>query len=73
MIKCEAGKRYRTKYLVCIGWMCTAGTVPDVRGYHWGDYFEADGTFRGPDLHGVYPVFNRNVINTDPSVSHEIE
>ena len=40
-----------------IGW---AG--PDVSGkeddaYHVADFFGPDGKYRGPDQHGIYPVF----------------
>lgn len=43
-----------------IGWTATdpADCTPDVvEGYHVDDYFDTQGRYKGPDKHGVEPVF----------------
>ena len=47
------GTRYNLETLVHQGW-----NGVETEGYNCWDYFEADGTYRGADQHGVEPVWS---------------
>lgn len=49
----EKGKKYNTDTLVPQGW-----NGNDHDGYNCWDYFDADGTYRGADEHGVEPTWS---------------
>lgn len=50
------GTVYDVADLDHVGW--TRGDGSSTAGYHWQDYFRADGTYLGPDVHGIEPTFN---------------
>lgn len=59
------GDRYDVDDLICVGWCMGRGAKDtpiycddDAEGYHWYDYFR-DGTYLGPDMYGVEPLFRR--------------
>ena len=43
-----------------IGWTVGDGSGHD--GYHAEDYFDANGAYRGPDEHGIEPIFHMRII-----------
>lgn len=59
------GCRFDVDSLEFLGWCDVEGDcrnldgTPRVNmdGYSWHDYFDADGSYLGADLHGVEPVF----------------
>lgn len=53
-MKLEKGKRYDIGQLQCVDWTEGDGTGHD--GYNWHDYFDAGGTYLGPDPSGIEPV-----------------
>ena len=54
IMKLEKGKKYDIDGLKCTGW---TPLDADDTGYNFVDYFESDGTYRGPDVYGVEPEF----------------
>jgi hypothetical protein len=40
---------------MCIGW--TEGDGTGHEGYNVADYFDPEGRYRGPDEHGIEPIF----------------
>ncbi len=53
--KLEVGCWYATKPLQHVGW--TVGDGSGNEGYNWQDYFDPIGRYRGPDQHGIEPMF----------------
>lgn len=51
----RCGTRYNTEHLCLFGWTVGDGSGHD--GYDCWAYFEADGTYKGPDTHNIEPVF----------------
>ena len=59
-MRLQTGTKYDVAHLQFICW---AGPLKppneeDVKGYNWGDYFETDGEYKGPDKYGIEPQFN---------------
>lgn len=52
--KLTKGQVYDVGSLRCIGW--TDGDGSGHEGYHWQDYFAADGRYLGADEHGIEPI-----------------
>ena len=50
----EKGKKYDLENARLIGW--TPGDGSGAVGYYMHDYFEPDGTYAGPDMHGIEPI-----------------
>jgi hypothetical protein len=55
-MKLTTGQRYDTEQLECIGW--TYGDGSSTACYSCWAYFDADGTYLGPDVHGIEPEFD---------------
>ena len=59
MIRLIPGKRYNVDDLadrmLRVSW--TRGDGSGSEGYHWSSYFSEDGTYLGPDQHGIEPEF----------------
>ena len=56
----ETGKKYDRSTITFTGWMAPdeRNCAPDVvEGYHPDYYFAADGSYKGPDEHGVEPTW----------------
>lgn len=53
-IELTKGNKYDVSTIVFTGWTDGDGTGHD--GYNVSDYFAADGTYRGPDEHGIEPI-----------------
>lgn len=51
------GQQYDTDRLALMGW--TAGDGTGHEGYSCWDYFDAEGRYKGPDQHGIEPIFGR--------------
>lgn len=54
-MKLTKGQKYDESVMTWIGWSDGDGSGHD--GYNVGDYFEADGTYRGADENGIEPLF----------------
>lgn len=50
----ETGRKYDANLLTFAGW--TAGDGTSTEGYHMVDYFATDGSYLGPDKHGIEPI-----------------
>ncbi len=48
------GMKYNVKSLSLIGW--TVGDGSGAEGYTLENYFDAEGTYRGPDICGIEPI-----------------
>lgn len=53
--KLEPGKKYDPDELDLVGWTSGDGSGHD--GYSHLDYFDSRGVYRGPDEHGIEPIF----------------
>ena len=53
-IELVKGAKYAVESLRVWGW--TEGDGSGTEGYRLADFFEADGTYRGPDQHGIEPI-----------------
>lgn len=53
--KLQPGAQYHPANLTFAGWTDGDGSWHD--GYHYADYFLPDGTYLGPDKHGIEPLF----------------
>jgi hypothetical protein len=48
------GQQYDTDRIELVSW--TRGDGTGAEGYSVWDYFDSDGTYRGPDKHGIEPI-----------------
>ena len=53
---CTEGDSYDLSTLTLLDWSPGDGT--GTAGYNCWDYFDSDGVYRGPDQHGIEPVFS---------------
>lgn len=58
-IKLTKGTTYDVDAVRFADWHVPAGcdTDPDNDGYHYGNYFDAEGRYLGPDADGIEPLF----------------
>lgn len=61
IVRLNKGVRYDVAALdarlIRVSWTEGDGSSEDHEGYDWGYYFSDDGTYAGPDLHGIEPEF----------------
>ncbi len=60
--KLQTGRKYDVNSLTFIGWTIGDGTSTD--GYNAFDYFTPDGSYLGPDEHGIEPLYRRPLKST---------
>lgn len=70
-MKLTTGTKYDIDDAQLTGWTTGDGTGHE--GYHWQDYFGADGAYLGPDVHGIEPLLDGTIdLSDNPEVTPEM-